>query len=49
LVTVGDFTHVKKKNLDAFFGQELVNAYHMEKKLTGCGLYITDEANKNGS
>ena len=40
VITEGPFHHSKLKNLDAFYGQALVNAYRVEKGLIGTGLFL---------
>ena len=40
IITKGEFFHRKFKNLEAFFGKALIDSFHDEKKLYGCGLFM---------
>jgi len=40
IIKKGEFIHKKFENLDAFFGQALIDAYRDEKSLMGCGLFL---------
>lgn len=39
----GDFHYTKKENLEAYYGNALVKAYHMEKTLPAMGLFIAKD------
>jgi len=40
ILTKGGFLHHSFKNLEAFFGQALIDSCRAEKELIGCGLFI---------
>jgi hypothetical protein len=40
ILTKGPFFHRAFGNLEAFFGQALIDSYRAEKELIGCGLFI---------
>lgn len=40
ILTKGDFFHQRFKNIEAFFGQALIDSYRYEKSLIGCGLFM---------
>jgi hypothetical protein len=40
ILTSGEFLHHRLTNVQAFFGQALIDAYRHEKELIGCGLFI---------
>jgi len=42
ILTKGGFLHHRFDNLDAFFGQALIDSYRNEKDLTGCGLFLDE-------
>ena len=40
VITEGEFHHNKLKNLEAYYGEALVEAYRAEKNLSGTGLFL---------
>ena len=46
IITEGEFFHTELENLEAYFGEALVEAYLEEKKLTGTGLFIDKKLRK---
>lgn len=40
ILTKGEFFHHRFENIEAFFGQALIESYRYEKGLIGCGLFI---------
>lgn len=43
VLTKGEFLRHEFRNLDAFFGQALINAYNQEKDLIGVGLFLDNQ------
>jgi hypothetical protein len=40
VITYGDFIHRKLKNVEAYYGEALIDAYKSEKNLIGTGLFL---------
>jgi hypothetical protein len=47
IITEGEFFHTELDNLQAYFGEALVDAYSDEKKLTGTGLFVHKKLRKS--
>ena len=43
VITEGSFHHKKLKNLEAFYGQALIDTYRAEKNLIGIGLFLDNK------
>lgn len=46
VLTRGEFIHSRFENLESFFGEALVEAFHAEKSIIGSGLYIESSLNR---
>ncbi len=45
-LTIGNFDHYNLKNLQCFYGQALINAYHAEKHIIGTGLFMDEKCRR---
>jgi hypothetical protein len=46
VITFGEFNYSRLKNIEAYYGLALINAYEDEKKLPGLGLFIDKRLSK---